>query len=209
MKKSVKKIFILGDSISIYYGPALKRMLQGVFSYDRKREPDQSLDDVNSPIGSNGGDSRNVFEYLSRAAKNTLGDLVVLNCGLHDIKTDTQTKHRQVDNDEYGKNVESIISRLIVLGTKILWVATTAVEDNRHNSLQKNFYRYNRDVLSYRQVAHGIMNRYHVPIADLYTFTLNLGADVYIDHVHFKKEVCDLQAAFIAGFLMGLAGGSG
>jgi hypothetical protein len=36
---------------------------------------------------------------------------------------------------------------------------------------------------------------------DLYTFTRNLGDDVFCDHVHFNENVSSMQAAFIAGYL--------
>jgi len=40
-----------------------------------------------------------------------------------------------------------------------------------------------------------------VPVIDLNTFTLNLGADLYCDHVHYHEPIREKQAAFIAGWL--------
>ena len=34
---SKRSVFVIGDSISIYYGPHLKMMLGSDFDYDRKR----------------------------------------------------------------------------------------------------------------------------------------------------------------------------
>lgn len=44
----------------------------------------------------------------------------------------------------------------------------------------------------------------NVPVLDLYQFTLNLGEESYIDHVHYNEKVRALQAAFIAGSLVTL-----
>jgi len=41
------------------------------------------------------------------------------------------------------------------------------------------------------------------PVIDLYTFTSNLGNDLYCDHVHFHDYIRRQQAAFIAGWLAG------
>jgi predicted hydrocarbon binding protein len=41
-----------------------------------------------------------------------------------------------------------------------------------------------------------------VPSIDLHAFTLNLGPDIYCDHVHFHEHICEKQAAFIAGWLL-------
>ena len=41
---------------------------------------------------------------------------------------------------------------------------------------------------------------------DLYTFTRNLGPDLYCDHVHFHEHVREKQGAFVAGWVMGYLG---
>ena len=35
----------------------------------------------------------------------------------------------------------------------------------------------------------------------MYNFTRTLGTDIYSDHVHFKKEISELQATLIADYL--------
>ena len=52
-------LHVVGDSISIHYGPYLQTMLTGVMTYSRKTAPDGSLDDR-----ANGGDSSMVLDYL-------------------------------------------------------------------------------------------------------------------------------------------------
>ena len=45
------KVFVIGDSISMHYGPYLKRSLEGFFEYDRKRDERQAQEDLDNPIG--------------------------------------------------------------------------------------------------------------------------------------------------------------
>jgi len=55
--------------------------------------------------------------------------------------------------------------------------------------------------IAYNDVADRVMREAGVPVMDLYTFTCNLGTDLYCDHVHFHSHVREKQAAFIAGWL--------
>jgi len=87
------------------------------------------------------------------------------------------------------------------LASQIIWVRTTPVIDERHNRLNTLFRRFEADVETYNAIADRIMREHTVPIIDLFTFTRNLGSDVYVDHVHFTDEVRAQQAAFIAGCL--------
>jgi hypothetical protein len=66
------------------------------------------------------------------------------------------------------------------------------------------FYRYNRDVETYNELARGVFEAARVPIVDLNAFSRTFPADAYADHVHYRPEYVDRQAAFIAGALMNL-----
>ena len=55
----------------------------------------------------------------------------------------------------------------------------------------------------YNAAADGVMAAAGVPMIDLYTFTRNLGPDLYCDHVHFHEHVREKQGAFVAGWVMG------
>lgn len=61
----IKSVFVIGDSISIGYGPHLKAMLEGRLGYDRIRKADESSDDLDGPIGENGGDSTTALTCTS------------------------------------------------------------------------------------------------------------------------------------------------
>jgi hypothetical protein len=93
----MKKLFVVGDSISIQYGPYLKKMVEHRFLYDRKRGEQEALADLDNPVGANGGDSRMVLDYLEQERTRGMScDVLLVNCGLHDIKTDPLSGEMQV-----------------------------------------------------------------------------------------------------------------
>ncbi|WP_158858162.1 SGNH/GDSL hydrolase family protein [Lunatibacter salilacus] len=200
---SLPSVFVIGDSISIQYGPYLEQYLQGVFEYDRKRDDGQSSANLDNPAGANGGDSGMVLDYVKIKLEdpNFKPDVLVLNCGLHDIKTPIGTTEKQVSLDTYKSNLVEIFDLLTSRGIKLVWVRTTPVDDEQHNSRQQSFHRFAADLEAYNEAADAIFRSREVPIIDLYQFTKNLGEDIFIDHVHYGEEVRAKQAAFIAGFL--------
>ena len=196
----MKKVFILGDSVSMHYGPYLEAYLEGTFTYDRKGK-NQECKDLNIASQVNGGDSSNVFEYL-QLLHDLEYDVLLLNCGLHDIKTCEGV--RQVSEENYRKNLTEAIDLVLGRGKKIVWVNSTPVNDEQHNRICKAFSRYNEYLLKYNDIAKEVMKAKAVPIIDLYSFTNKLGMPLHEDHVHFYEPVRKLHAAYIAGALMAL-----
>jgi lysophospholipase L1-like esterase len=197
-----RNIFVIGDSVSIHYGPYLKKMLKNKFEYDRKRGIEQALTDLDSPVGPNAGDSRMIFEYLAEEyEKNTKYDILLINCGLHDVRRERVLNKVQVELEDYKKNLAKIIKISRTMANKIIWIGLTPVIDEIHNSRKEGVLRYSKDVEAYDTAAKEIMGEYKVPCIDMYNFIKNLGTDVYLDHVHFNQEIRALQAAFIAGYV--------
>lgn len=202
-RRPLPTLFVIGDSISMQYGPFLEQYVQGKWAYDRKRDDGLSSANLDNPAGANGGDSGRVLAYLRKKVQDPAfnPDLLLINCGLHDIKTDVQTEKKQVSLDDYRTNLEQIDDLLKERGIRMVWIRTTPVDDETHNSKQRSFHRYAADLEIYNAVADVVFESRNVPIIDLYRFTENLGADLFIDHVHFGEEVRARQAAYIAGFL--------
>jgi lysophospholipase L1-like esterase len=191
-------LHVVGDSISIHYGPHLQTMLTGVVAYSRKTAPDGSLDEAGA---ANGGDSSTVLAYLQSLRPERPFDVLLINCGLHDIKRDLVTSQPQISTERYAANLRAILVEGDRLAKRVLWVRTTPVIDERHNRLNTAFRRFESDVEAYNASADRVMREHAISIIDLFTFTRNLGLDVYVDHVHFTDEVRAQQAAFIAGHL--------
>lgn len=196
------RLFVIGDSISIQYGPYLEGLLAGKLNYDRKRDTasEEALADLNIAAGANGGDSSMVLAYLRhrRVAAPIEANYLLLNCGLHDIKTDPATRSLQVPLEQYRENLCAILIEAAVMDLRVLWVRTTPVIDKVHNAASMQFHRYAADVDAYNKAADEIMHTAGVPLLDLYTFSEALLPAGFIDHVHYSEAARKKQAAFLA-----------
>ncbi len=199
----MKKLFVLGDSISIHYGPHLERYMKGKILYSRKGGIKQAEQDMDIAQGANGGDSYHVYSYLNKlfSSGGIDADILLLNCGLHDIKRSTDNGSIQIPLEQYRENLEKIVHIVTKMKLIMIWVRTTPVDDKNHNSRLKTFYRYSEDCIKYNLAADKIMGKAEIPIIDLYSFTLSLDEELFLDHIHFTETVRRSQAAFIAGFL--------
>jgi lysophospholipase L1-like esterase len=202
---TLPRLFVLGDSISIQYGPYLEQYLTGRYHYARKEGTELALQNLDIAQGANGGDSSQVLSYLKAMQANggILADVLLLNCGLHDLRTIPATDSKQITPDQYKANLLAILETAQEMGLKVVWVRTTPVVDEVHNTgrADTDFHRYAADVDVYNAIADEVMRSKNVSSIDLYTFTRNLGPDVYCDHVHFHEHVREKQAAYIAGWL--------
>lgn len=198
-------VFVLGDSISLHYGPYLAEALGVRFRYDRKRAPDGATD----PNEANGGDSTQVLAFLrSPAGQSIPQGLLLLNCGLHDIKLRPDQPGCQVPLDAYATNLEGILRECRLKSWRAVWVRTTPVVDALHRERSPGFDRRESDVAAYNAEADRVMARHDVPIIDLHAFTLPFLPSALIDHVHFSVDLRRLQGTYLAGFVKGLLAGA-
>jgi len=197
------KLFLIGDSISIHYGPYLEKYIRDFASYERKQENGSGSTNLDYPAGANGGDSKMVLSYLRDKLKNPdfKPDYLLLNCGLHDIKRDPVTRKIQVPENEYRENLETIVRLLKENDIQMIWIRTTPVVDSIHNSNSRSFYRFADDVDVYNRIADDVCAKHSIPVIDLFSFTKQLGEGQFADHVHYIESARSLQAAFIAGAL--------
>lgn len=201
MKKH--NLYVVGDSISMQYGPYLERYLADTFSYARKTGEEAALLKHNLPREANGGDSSSVLAFLqAMCAESALTcDVLLVNCGLHDIKTDPQTGTKQVPLAQYEANLRALVALVALLPMRLVWVRTTPCDERVHNVRSTTFHRFAADCAAYNAAADEVMAAANVPSINLFGFTHALGPDLYCDHVHFHEQIRQLQAAFIAGWL--------
>lgn len=197
------KVYVIGDSISLQYGPYLQRYLKGIMGCVRKEGEEEALLNLDCPQGANGGDSSMVLSFLKGKVRagGIDADLLLVNCGLHDIKTDPSSGTKQVPLGQYQRNLRSILETVAAMRPRFIWLRTTPCDETVHNRAGMPFYRFSADCTEYNRAADHIMREAGIPSIDLHTFTLNLGADLYCDHVHFHEHVREKQAALIAGWL--------
>ncbi|MBI5033273.1 MAG: SGNH/GDSL hydrolase family protein [Chloroflexi bacterium] len=200
MIHSLPSLHVVGDSISIQYGPYLEKMLTGVMAYSRKTGTTDNLD---NPEGANGGDSSMVIDYVRTLQNDPRApfDYLMVNCGLHDLRWQLAEHRFQIPLEQYGENLATIVRLSKPVARQMIWVRTTPVVDQIHNKPGMDFNRFARNVDEYNSIADQVMRANQVPLIDLFAFTRNLGDDIYCDHAHFRDEVRAQQAAFIAGYL--------
>lgn len=201
------KIYVIGDSISIQYGPYLKQYLAGMAEYSRKEGEAEALLNLDRPQGANGGDSSMVLAFLKAAAQSggIAADCILVNCGLHDFRRNPATRALQVTPEQYEANLREIVAVVRAMGRRMIWIRTTPCDEAKHNRPNMSFHRFAADNEAYNAIADRVMREAGVPSIDLHTFTRNLGPDLYCDHVHFHDPIRRQQAAFIAGWLEGFS----
>ena len=200
---NLPQLFVIGDSISLHYGNALEQCLAGRFGYDRKLDDagaPRAMNDLDVPTGANGGDSAMVLAYLRqrRATAPLKADVLLLNCGLHDIKTHLLNGTRQVEPAAYEANLRAIVSEVAAQGPTLLWVRSTPVDEAVHNRPQSTFLRFAADVATYNAIADRVMAEAGVTSIDLHAFSQTFLPTGFCDHVHYHEAVREEQGRFIA-----------
>ena len=182
--------------------------------------------------GCNGGDSRTALAYIRHLATSTAptsphdervlaptrvpsrltgtkADVIVLNAGLWDVKTDGSGK-RAIPPEEYARNVREMVrlarQELGAAGATVVWVSTTPVDDYKHNVVYaQSWKRFDADVRRYNAVAAAVMAEERVPVVDLYGFTADvLGTAAGRDHGHMVLDASAAQGAYIARAILQL-----
>lgn len=206
MKTAPIVIYSVGDSISVQYGEYLGGMLGEKFQVVRRSGDREAQENLNIPKGSNSGDSGRVLEYLKArmGVGNFRPDLMILNCGLHDVKRLTPDVAAQVPIAAYRANLKELSTQLKLHGIPAAWIRTTHLNDLIHNKNPSlGFFRFSADVEAYNRVADEVMKAADIPVIDLEGFTKGLGTDdvLFCDHVHFQENVRRMQAAYLAGWI--------
>ena len=200
----MKKILLIGDSISLYYSRFLAAGLAGLAEVHTKAGMQEAMENLDLPKGANGGDSGMVLEYIQqREAEGSLDyDLFVFNCGLHDIKRQSPEYKLQVEPEDYRQNLQAIIAIAKGLNLPTIFINSTPVEDERHNKATGYYInRHNADLLRCNEIAGEVMAENNIPVIDLYGFTDALPEPKYCDHVHYTEEVQKKHGEFLTEIL--------
>ena len=141
------RILLIGDSISIGYTLPVRQQLEGKANVHR--------------ITINGGPTTNGVANLAKWVGIGKWDVIHFNFGLHDLKI-METGKRQVEPEDYERNLRAIVAELRKTGAKLIFATTTPVPEGKLNP-PRNF----GDVATYNQIALKVMQENGVAIDDL------------------------------------------
>ncbi len=188
--RKYKMLYSIGDSISLGYLRILVTSLGQQYAV------------MHCPA--NGGPSTRIAENLDDWLAGYDPDVVLLNCGLHDVvrKEDDQPA---TSADQYEANLRDIVERLqgLAYSPRLIWARTTPVIDERHQAV-KSFGRMNEDVVAYNEIADAVMAERGVESIDLYGVVMDNDAEALLapDGVHFTPEGYQVLGQAIADYLL-------
>lgn len=189
-KPPLPKIVLVGDSISGGYAPLVAKRLEGKAVIVR-------------PPAS-GGDSNVVLRNLETWLIREKPAVVHLNCGLHDLKVDKQSRKHQVELAQYEANLRQIAARLKrETNTAFVFANTTPILDDRH-AKRGGFDRFEADVQRYNASAAAVMREAGVPVHDLHSAVMQAGAETLLlkDGTHYSAAGYERLAAAVADSVM-------
>jgi lysophospholipase L1-like esterase len=179
-------IVLIGDSIRMGYQATVRQLLHGKAQ-------------VWAPV-ENGGTSRNVLAHLAEWVLSREPEILHLNCGLHDLRTEFGARGQAIPLDEYEANLRQIVGTIREQSsTTLIWATTTPVNERWHHE-NKAFDRFEADVRAYNESARRVADAFGVRVNDLYQVVMDAGRDQYLvsDGVHFSEAGYTLLGQAVA-----------
>lgn len=185
------KVVLVGDSIRMGYAPLVAKKLEGKVLV------------ISHPA--NGGDSANVLRNLTEWVIREKPTLIHLNCGLHDLKLDKQTKKYQVELAQYEANLREIAMRIRKeTNAALVFANTTPIHDARHAKRGASFDRFDTDVGRYNAVAYAVMRELGVTVHDLNWLVKHNNPEKMLsnDGTHYTPEANIILADAVADCIL-------
>jgi len=168
-KEGLPRVLLIGDSISIGYTVPVRKLLEGKANVHR--------------IPANGGPTKTGIAKIDAWLGTGKWDVIHFNFGLHDAKYMTETT-RQVEPDEYEKNLHELVKKMKATGAKLIFATTTPVPKGDLNPPRKF-----EDIPVYNKVAEKVMKEEGVVINDLNAWiTPKLAEYQNPKDVHYKAQ---------------------
>lgn len=208
-------VLVVGDSISNHYMEALPAALGA--SARCSGGSDWSAKNWSEGAGT-GCDSTQARAYITATlacGDTDPPDVLLLNCGLHDIKRSVADGRHQVEATQYRQNLEAIVEHIRSLNsTRLVWVSTTPVDAGPDGTTRTapstgyanaDFDRSNEAIDEYNAIAAALMRQHGVAVLPLHDFSAETFASLSgkgtYDSVHFTPTCRQQQAEFIARWL--------
>lgn len=173
------RVLLIGDSISIGYTLAVRKLLEGKAIVHR--------------IPANGGPTKNGVANIEKWLGTGKWDVIHFNWGIHDLKIMPDGK-RQVEPADYEKNLRALVTRMKATGATIIWATTTPIPDGDLTPSRKF-----GEVKEYNDIARKVMEENGVKIDDLNTHITPKLAELQNPHdVHYKAAGYEFLAQRVA-----------
>ncbi|WP_147383972.1 DUF5703 domain-containing protein [Maribellus luteus] len=131
--------------------------------------------------------SEHLFTDLAKVVSSNNYDVIQFNIGLHGWP------EGRIKDHEYVPLLEKYVQTLIdnAKGTKLIWASTTPVTEQDKAELNKEI---NPTITQRNEWAAGVMNKYNIPINDLYGLVVDKLHMAKLDRFHWKSEGYHLMA---------------
>ncbi len=171
---ALPNVLIIGDSISMGYGPFVQARMEGKANVYRLRQ--------------NGGPTAKGLKYIDQWLSDIEWDVIHFNWGLHDLKRVKQgdkyiSGTNQESPEQYAANLQMLVKRLKATRAKLIFAATTPVPAGCEK-------RDKGQAVVYNEIAKAVMKRNNIPVNDLYSYILP-HLDEYMvspGNVHYNKQ---------------------
>ena len=173
-------VLIIGDSISIGYMQPVVEGLRGKANVARP----------NTNCGNTGKGLAQIEDWLGDVS----WSVIHFNFGLHDLcyrhpesttqgKRDKVNGQRDIEPDDYRRNLATILARLQATGARLIFATTTVVPAGEAG-------RFEGDEVCYNQIARKVLAGHDVGLNDLYTLSASFEAELFrgAGDVHFTPE---------------------
>jgi len=195
------RVLLLGDSISMAYGPVVEERLAGRAFVMRARQPDGEK--AENCEGTTHG-LQHVERWLAQDGGGW--DVIHFNFGLHDLKrvhpgtgrnSNDPADPRQAEPAAYEAQLEAIVQRLETSGATLLFATTTPVPDGVRP------FRDPADVARYNEAALRVMRAHGIAIDDLHALVEPRLATLQNPHdVHFNAAGSAVLGEAVAGAVL-------
>ena len=190
-------VLLIGDSISIGYTRAVRRLLAGEANVQRPLN-------ARGDGPSNCGPTPRGIELLSDWIGDTKWDVIHFNWGLHDLCYRNPNAGNQGNRDkvngkqavpipDYAGNLENLVAHLQKTGAKLIWASTTVVPEGEAG-------RFVGDDVKYNEAAAEVMAKHGIPTDDLYAVSKEFPGELFAGpgNVHFTLEGYEKLAESVA-----------
>ena len=173
------RVLLIGDSISMGYTLPVRKLLEGKANVHR--------------IPTNGGPTKNGVANMEKWLGKGKWDVIHFNWGIHDLKIMPDGK-RQVEPQDYEKNLRALVTRMKATGAKLIWATTTPIPDGDLTPARKF-----GEVKEYNDIAARVMKESGVATDDLNAHITPKLAELQNPHdVHYKSAGSEFLAQKVA-----------